>query len=122
MFIFTAIKFGTVTTTHTGENISKQATLTGLPALLLLVGVLLYFIVMEWYFAGTLGKLVMKLKVTQESATKMTFQQVIIRNLARLIDAFPYFVPYLVGITAIASSNKQQRLGDRLAKTIVMRR
>ncbi len=46
--------------------------------------------------------------------------QSLVRNLARLIDALPYVIPYLVGAVVVSGSSTRQRLGDRWAKTVVI--
>ena len=40
--------------------------------------------------------------------------------MARIVDAFPYVFPYLVGAISVWASPNQQRLGDRWANTVVV--
>jgi len=49
--------------------------------------------------------------------------QATVRNLLRLIDFFPLsvFMPYLVALISISFSSRRQRVGDRVAKTVVLR-
>lgn len=44
-----------------------------------------------------------------------------VRNILRPVDAFPYVFPYLVGAVLVWSGPLRQRLGDRVAKTAVVR-
>ena len=55
-----------------------------------------YGIVLEWIWNGkTLGKKVCKLQVVDAEGLRLTFPQVVIRNLMRAIDIVPAF--YLIG-------------------------
>jgi uncharacterized RDD family membrane protein YckC len=86
----------------------------------------LYYVIFEATLAATPGKLVLGLRVRQASGERCTVRQVFVRNAIRVIDAFPYVVPYLVGAVAIWTSDGPpqncQRLGDRAAGTIVIYR
>ena len=91
------------------------------------VGALLWFsfsigygIFMEWKFRGqTLGKRALRLRVVDVHGLRLTFGQVVIRNLLRFADMLPG--PYLVGGLACLISKRCQRLGDLAANTIVVR-
>ena len=79
-----------------------------------------YMIALELAWSGqTIGKRVMGLRVIQESGVRVGFHQSLLRNLARPVDRLPVF--YLVGGIAALLSRSQQRLGDHLAGTIVVR-
>ncbi len=79
-----------------------------------------YGIALEWLWSGqTIGKRALKLRVLQESGVRIGFLHAALRNLARPLDRLPFF--YLVGGTAALFSSSQQRLGDLLAGTIVVR-
>ncbi len=79
-----------------------------------------YSIFFETLWSGqTIGKKVMGLRVIQESGVRIGFYQSVLRNLARPLDRLPAF--YLIGGIAILISKSQQRLGDMLAGTIVVR-
>jgi ribosomal protein L40E len=62
---------------------------------------LLYFIVLEGTF-GACG-----------------IGPAVIRNVLRIVDALPFF--YIIGLILISRSDKKQRLGDSLAKTVVVK-
>ena len=89
--------------------------------------VVLYFLVMtgygvalEWFWNGrTLGKRVVGLRVADARGLRLTFSQVLVRNLLRAIDSLPLF--YLVGGTVCVLNSRLQRLGDLAAGTIVVR-
>lgn len=79
-----------------------------------------YAIFFESVWSGqTLGKRAMGLRVIQESGVRIGFLHAVLRNLARPIDRLPFL--YAVGGTAALFSQSQQRLGDMLAGTIVVR-
>lgn len=79
-----------------------------------------YGMVMEWFWRGqTIGKMLLRLRVMDAQGVRLRPRQIIIRNIFRMIDAFPLI--YLAGgITAFLNS-KCQRLGDLAANTIVVR-
>lgn len=79
-----------------------------------------YAILLESVWSGqTVGKKAMGLRVIQESGVRISFLHAALRNLARPIDRLPLL--YAVGGTAALFSDSQQRLGDMLAGTIVVR-
>jgi len=78
-----------------------------------------YGIVTEWYWHGqTLGKRLLRLRVTDALGLQLRFSQIVIRNLLRFVDSFPAF--YLVGGLACLINRRAQRLGDFVANTIVV--
>jgi uncharacterized RDD family membrane protein YckC len=95
--------------------------LEGLPFVLYLLLGITYGTILEMVYGGTVGKLVLGITVVNDEGGKLTLQQSLIRNIMRFVDGFPYFVPYLVGLIAVATSPTKQRLGDRVAHTYVVR-
>jgi uncharacterized RDD family membrane protein YckC len=80
---------------------------------------MLYFIGLEGAFGATVGKMVTKIKVVQENGAPCGFGPAFVRNLLRIIDGLPFL--YIIGIILISRSAKKQRLGDSLAKTVVVK-
>jgi uncharacterized RDD family membrane protein YckC len=79
-----------------------------------------YSIFLEGLWSGqTVGKRFLGLRVIQESGVRITWLQAFLRNLARPVDRLPFF--YLVGGLAALFTTSQQRLGDLLAGTIVIK-
>lgn len=79
-----------------------------------------YMILLEAIWSGqTVGKRVLGLRVIQETGVRVSVTQSLLRNLARPVDRLPFF--YLVGGLFALFSTSQQRLGDLLAGTIVVR-
>lgn len=83
-----------------------------------------YFILFEWLWDGqTPGKRLMKLRVIRDDGRPITFWEATARNLLRVFDAAPgFFLPiYSVGLIVIFLSNRDQRVGDMFAGTVVIR-
>jgi uncharacterized RDD family membrane protein YckC len=81
---------------------------------------LVYAIVLEAAFGATPGKFAAGIRVVGTDGERITTSQAIVRNLARIIDAFPWFFPYLLGAIFVWNSQTRQRLGDRWANTVVI--
>ncbi len=83
-----------------------------------------YFIFFEWFWDGqTPGKRLLKLRVIREDGRPITLWEAIARNLLRVFDATPGFLLpiYSVGLIVIFLSNRDQRVGDIFAGTVVIR-
>ncbi len=94
--------------------------LSGVPFIMYIVLCFAYFFVMENATGQTLGKKVMGIKVVAVEGV-LTPQKVAVRTLLRIVDGFPWILPYLVGTVIAATSSKHQRIGDMAAKTLVVR-
>src|SRR5437763_7629545 len=80
-----------------------------------------YFAVFEWAWNGqTPGKLWLKLRVIREDGRPVTFWEASARNLLRLFDMMP-FPFYSVGLISVFLSERDQRVGDFVAGTVVVR-
>ncbi len=82
------------------------------------IGQLTYFTVAEAVAGRTLGKAVMGLEVRHESGRRLLWRQAILRNVARVVDELP--ILYFVGLISILVGPRPQRIGDRLAHTLVV--
>ncbi len=78
-----------------------------------------YYVVMETMYGGTVGKLALGLKVVKIDGTAMDWQTSIVRTLLRIVDGL--FV-YLIGAILVWTSPTNQRLGDKVAKTLVVKK
>lgn len=107
---FVAVAFGA--TSATGYEIN------GGPALLSFLIWFAYYVLLETAFGGTIGKLLVGLKVVNSQGCRITFGEAVIRNVMRIVDGLLF---YLVGAIFAWSSPLHQRLGDRLAGTVVVR-
>jgi uncharacterized RDD family membrane protein YckC len=81
---------------------------------------LAYVVLFESRAGATPGKFIVGIRVRTEAGSRIGFGQSLGRNLARVVDAFPYVIPYLVGGIAVLRSSTRQRLGDRWASTVVI--
>jgi uncharacterized RDD family membrane protein YckC len=88
-------------------------------ALPVLIGIA-YFVLLEGLAGATIGKAVLGIRVRRVDGTRIGLGASALRNLARVVDGFPYVVPYLVGAIAMSRSDRKQRFGDRWAKTVVI--
>jgi len=83
-----------------------------------------YFILFEWLWNGqTPGKRLLKLRVIREDGRPLTLWEAVARNLLRIADAAPGFVIpiYSIGLIVIFLSDRDQRVGDIFAGTVVIR-
>jgi uncharacterized RDD family membrane protein YckC len=78
-----------------------------------------YYIVCESATGATLGKRLVGIRVVGEDGEPVTFGAAVVRNLVRVVDALFF---YFVGFISAILSTRGQRLGDRAAHTIVVRR
>ncbi|MBI5707129.1 MAG: RDD family protein [Armatimonadetes bacterium] len=84
-----------------------------------LSGLFLYFILFEALWNGqTLGKKAAGIRVRMADGTPVTPQAAIGRNLVRPADLLP--TAYFLGLVAMFTNTKSQRIGDLAANTIVV--
>jgi uncharacterized RDD family membrane protein YckC len=86
---------------------------------LILIGYYGYFVLFEGTKGQTIGKMLLHIKVIKEDRSQCDLVAAIIRNLLRIIDGIPGF--YIIGVISISRSDKSQRIGDRIAKTVVVK-
>ena len=112
---------------------------TGLDILIISLPMLLYSLLTELWFNGqTLGKKIMAIRVISLEGGEPTFGQFLLRWITRFFE-WPFFFGYIAFSTSnlfvyaiitgmlgiavvliISVSNKNQRLGDMLAGTVVV--
>ena len=78
---------------------------------------LVYFPLAEGLAGQTVGKRLMKIRVVSLESDNLTLLQGLIRRLFDLVDMLFFG---LVGILVMSQSDKTQRLGDKVAGTIVI--
>ncbi|MBW2038747.1 MAG: RDD family protein [Deltaproteobacteria bacterium] len=81
---------------------------------------LVYFVLQEGILGQTIGKKITKIMVVKVNGEKAGWLKVLLRNLFRFIDVLGP-APYILGMISIMVSKKRQRIGDIVAKTIVVR-
>lgn len=102
--------------------------LTSAPKWVLAVLILIVFLIVSSYFAffewiwngQTPGKRLLKLRVIREDGRPVTFWEAAVRNLLRSFDMMP--APfYSIGLISVFISLSDQRVGDMVAGTVVVR-
>ncbi|MEA2203348.1 MAG: hypothetical protein QOE77_124 [Blastocatellia bacterium] len=110
------------------SQVDIEGRLTNAPkwviALLIIVLFLIvstYFAFFEWIWRGqTPGKRWMKLRVIREDGRPVTFWEASVRNLLRSFDMMPWPF-YSIGLISVFTSSRDQRVGDMIAGTVVVR-
>jgi uncharacterized RDD family membrane protein YckC len=83
---------------------------------------LLYFTLLLGRYGQSVGMMAVKIKVVSEAnGGPITYGAAFIRTILLYIDQIPYVIPYLLGAILIWTSDKKQRLGDRVAHTVVVK-
>ncbi|WP_225335247.1 RDD family protein [Halomicrobium urmianum] len=82
------------------------------------LGLFAYQVGMEGYYGQTLGKYLRGIVVVSSDGSDLTWGKALIRNLLRVVDAFPAF--YLVGIVSAYLTDDHQRVGDLAGQTVVV--
>ncbi len=91
-----------------------------------LAGAILYTTVAEARWGRTVGKSLLGLRVRSAGGGRPSGHQVLLRNLLRIVDFWPvafgrFELPYLVALVCVALTPRRQRLGDLLARTLVVK-
>ena len=79
--------------------------------------VLAYYVGSETLTGQTVGKRAVGLRVVDVSGEPIGLGQALVRNVLRVVDAFLF---YLVAAISVWSSADRQRIGDRVANTVVV--
>lgn len=98
---------------------ARFTTTTEVDGLLLLVIWVGYYTLFETLFGASPGKALAHLRVVDAQRHPATFRTILLRNLVRPIDALPFV--YLLGGALVLFTRDHQRLGDRIARTLVVR-
>ena len=81
----------------------------------------LYFTLLEGRNGQTVGKMIVKIKVVKKiDQSPISYGEAAVRTILRIIDLIPFIAPYLLGAVLIWASQYKQRLGDRVANTVVV--
>jgi len=105
-----------------------EQTVTSAPKWVIAVMIILLFLVFagyftffEWIWSGqTPGKRWLKLRVIREDGRPITFWEASVRNLLGPLDMFP-MGSYSIGLIAVFASTRDQRIGDMVGGTVVVR-
>jgi uncharacterized RDD family membrane protein YckC len=99
----------------TGVGFSSELGGRGLMVFIALV--LIYHFVLEAVTGRTVGKMLVGLRVTRPDGGRPSAGAIALRTVLRLLDGLPTF--YLIGLITMLVSDRNQRLGDMAAKTVV---
>jgi uncharacterized RDD family membrane protein YckC len=120
--------------TQDGESYLVQTgTLTACQARVVLLCWFLYLAAAEAVFGATLGKRVLGIVVMQNNWTRLSIRGAVLRHLTHVVPTIVFAqaglslslgqaAVFVVGTIFIKTSEDRQRLGDRLAGTIVVRK
>ncbi len=118
--IFFAV-FGMWYSVERGGITEGGFSLSGTPALLVLLiclcAGLLYYWLLEGFFGATIGKAVVGVRVIKKDGSRCGLKPSIIRNIMRIIDGIAI---YLVGFIVAIFSKLRRRVGDYAAGTVVV--
>jgi len=114
-----ASQFGSTSATAS-SGFEASFNLQGWPAALSALLSMGYMVLMEGYLGGTVGKLLLGIRVVDAAGNRPGFARALIRNVLRIIDALPLF--YLLGIILVATGKQKRRIGDMAAGTYVVAR
>jgi len=115
LFFAVALLLGDASATGSGASASTGTAGT----LTMLALASLYYVLMEGYLGQTVGKMLFGIRVVRESdGGRPGLRAALIRTALRLVDGFLW---YLVAFVAVLNSDKNQRLGDMAANTLVVR-
>jgi uncharacterized RDD family membrane protein YckC len=103
---------------RTDEAVNAGVDVTGRAFWLFVVLWLAYYVFGEGLAGATIGKGMVGIRVVDEHGEHPTLRAAIGRNLLRPVDGLFF---YLVGAAFALSSPRRQRLGDRVAHTVVVR-
>ena len=111
---------------ETASEILREAPKWMIAAMIIILFLIFagYFIFFEWIWNGqTPGKRLLKLRVIRDDGRPITLWEAIARNLLRIFDSVPGFLLpiYSVGLIVIFLNNRDQRVGDIFAGTVVIR-
>jgi len=87
--------------------------------LLILCILFAYYVVMEAVWGATVGKMALKLHIVHIDGSPIGWSEALIRTLLRMVDGL---FCYVLGAIVINNSARHQRVGDMVAKTVVVRR
>lgn len=99
------------------DNDEGGQTVSGLLALPIFIAWFIYFVAIEAFYGATLGHQGFNLKVQTLNRRDIEFMQALKLHFLDPIDILFYGVPAII---AIKNSDKNQRIGDMWAKTIVI--
>ncbi len=97
------------------QNDNYNQIIIGFYILFTLPGLLLNLICETFLNGQSFGKMILGIKVIKEDGSQANFSSQLLRSMFRIVDHM------FVGLISVAVTDKSQRLGDLVAKTLVVR-
>lgn len=86
-----------------------------------IVGIL-YWMILPGITGWTLGKLATGIRVVKDDGTLPAgIGKNVVRQIMWIADSFPYLIPYLTGFIVALTNNRNKRVGDIVAGTLVVK-
>ena len=101
------------------DAMSDSFELLGTSNIAAIVVFIVYYAALEATTGATIGKRLLSLRVVMVDGAPVDWASSIIRNVLRIVDILPGF--YLLGAIFVWSTEKNQRIGDLGANTVVIR-
>lgn len=120
--VFVFVVLGAAVGVAAGESHGASFHLHGWAAFVWIMLSFGYWIVCERLWGMTIGKRLFSIRVVGDGDGRPTWRQSIVRNLLRIVDGFPYLLPYLTGFIVAETNTQRRRIGDRVARTRVAAR
>ena len=90
--------------------------------LVVVAGHLGYFLLQEGLWSRTVGKAALGLVVERLNGRRAGWWEAVVRTALRVVEVNPILFGALPGGLAVIFSSRRQRLGDMLARTVVVKR
>ena len=122
VYVFVLASQGKIDPSDPGaaQELSRQIAASDLPVnLLFFAALFVYYVLLEALLAASVGKLVFGMRVVMRDGSRATGLAVLLRNLVRIPEAMLLYIPAAISCVA---SPERQRLGDHVARTVVVRR
>jgi uncharacterized RDD family membrane protein YckC len=118
--LFLALILGSPGVMSSGVESLFKSVFSAIITVLMFIVLFGYFIFFEVLWSGqTPGKKIAQIQVLRDNGEPVKFVDVLLRNLFRMIDFLPWY--YIMGIALMLVNKQRKRLGDIIAKTIVVR-
>ena len=83
---------------------------------------ILYWMILPGITGWTLGKLATGIRVVKDDGTMPAgIGKNVVRQIMWIADSFPYLIPYLTGFIVALTNNRNKRVGDMVAGTLVVK-
>jgi len=116
-FYFFARSFGN---TYTNEEGNITYRLEGLPALFFFISWFIFIPLLKGLKSQSIGKMIFGIMVVKQNGSGITMGDAIVRHLFDIVDYIPFLG--VVGFIVASRNELNQRVGDLVAKTMVVQK